>query len=70
MGNPCSAPKHLTLELRPKASPERFLIAGLGAVAGYMLCGFILEMIDQTLDVSANAWTVQATSALMGLLTF
>ena len=64
MGNPCSAPKHLTLELRPKASPERFLITGMGAVAGYMLCGVILRMIGPSSDESV----IRLFSALAGVL--
>ncbi len=39
-------------------------MAGLGAVAGYMLCGFILEMIDPSTDVSV----LRFFSALAGLV--
>ena len=38
----------------PKANLERSLIVGLGAVAGYMLCGGILYMIDPFTDVSVS----------------
>jgi hypothetical protein len=37
-----------------QANLERSLIAGLGAVAGYMLCGWILYMIDPFTDVSVS----------------
>ena len=49
---------------RPKANPERFLIAGLGAAAGYMLCGVILEMIGPSRDESV----IRLFSALAGVL--
>ena len=64
LGNPSSAPKHPTLELQPKASPERFLITGLGAVAGYMLCGVILRMIGPSSDESV----IRLFSVLAGVL--
>jgi hypothetical protein len=43
---------------------ERSLIAGLGAVAGYMLCGVILEMIAPATDVSVARFF----SALAGMV--
>ncbi len=49
---------------RPKANLQRIVMAGLGAVAGYMLCGFILEMIDPSTDVSV----LRFFSALAGLV--
>ena len=50
--------------VRPKANLERVLIAGLGAVAGYMLCWMILKMIDPTMDVSVARFF----SALTGVV--
>jgi hypothetical protein len=50
--------------LGQKASLERSLIAGLGVMAGYMLCGGIFNIIDPFADVSV----VRFFSALTGLL--
>jgi hypothetical protein len=47
-----------------KANLERLLIAGLGAFAGYMLCGEILRMIDPFTDVSM----IRFFSAITGMV--
>ena len=49
---------------RPKANLRRIGMAGLGAVIGYTLCGFILEMIAPSMDVSV----IRFFSALTGLV--
>jgi hypothetical protein len=53
-----------TENLQPKANMDRVLIAGLGAAAGYMLCGGILHMIDPFMDVSVARFF----SALAGIV--
>jgi hypothetical protein len=63
-GNRACPENVLRQELRPKASTERLLITGLGAVAGYMLCGMILRMIGPSSDESVIRWF----SALAGVL--
>jgi hypothetical protein len=50
--------------MRPGLDLQRILIGGLGAVAGYMLCGWILHMIDPFMDVSVARFF----SALVGIV--
>jgi hypothetical protein len=50
--------------LPTKANLERFLIAGLGAFAGYMLCGAILQTIDPFTDVTM----IRFFSAITGMV--
>ena len=50
--------------LGQKASLERSLIAGLGVMAGYMLCGVILRMIGPSSDESV----IRLFSVLAGVL--